>query len=1411
MQYSRFVVRVARFLSVSALTFAFVAVVAAMSNPCLALPPLISIDQTSRDSDRPFEQHIVGDINVFTKTLDGRTLAAGPLVLEYDEAYGPPRAFGNFELKGIVFLQGTAVLVPALEQRGGTVDNVALIDGVRSYPMRKLFTGSATPPPGVLSVTRVGYSLQKHGRFYYRLRTDQLPTGLYSSRFIHDTATETAYFFPGEPGGPTLSGKLRPNIALLPGGYEVTFLYTGAGELSSATLRRNNVVIETLSLTYVQGKVTLASSNVDPARQTKYTYATAGNLEYVLRGGNNTTAGSIGGYKLLYTTVGDNGAPLKDVITGLETLNGKQVVRYFLSQASTPFGARTIYSGVQHGPPTVNSTTFAYLPNNQVQVTPPIEQGKPLTLTLEPNRGILLKVETSVCPQPLQEIELITAPGPREGLIYREFFRPRCDSLVTRTFYYTTSGRLTNVDLNIDGQSRYMSYQYKNVQLPNGVSASRVKKIGAGGGDYTAWDYSDNGKLNSVSLDYGAITTNYSYDSFGPDWWNAEKVHTIHPTGREDVVRFDEQGRLIEVVESVGTAAEVSRSITDYNALGRVERHVDEKGNSTLVTYRGNTDERIGEQEITSANGSEMVRVAYSYDTSFPGYVTSEDGLATDLTTGNTKRVVTQYQYRPDFPLLEKVTLSNSLTPQFTLESAAYDPTTLRVTQTCGFSEQLAVPRSCTTYSYKGAGAGILQGHLDVITNPEGYTTAVQYDGYGNFAGVLQQRDETTTIQTELVLDGAGRLKRETINPNDPQYEHEKEYFYDPYGKLSRTTVREGGRLTSDLQYTYDQSGRSFRPIRVDDAFTGMWRVLEYADPLKRLTRSATYSPAGLVLVERGVNSTDYDRYNRALRERVKVEGVGEIEVTKAYNQFGELEEASDGRGNLTTYQYDDFGRLKLVQDASRRTSYSYGIDSAHRRISTAVLEHLTSDPNLDFVSSTTYASDMLGRMVEVQTLPANIRSQITYQPNGWLEQITTSYLPSGGSETFQFAHDGLGRVIQLAHDNEILWEREFNAISQLTATRDARLNETRYFYDLLGRPIETQYPGAAGSHRVESVSYTTQGNKLVEIQTQSDHGYAGFNRLGQSLLNIVVAPQGTYAQFFDYIGDRLSTITSSENSFVTEDSIANFTEYDDFGRPVAETISYSLFDTAYGYTLEKTFDTLGSLTGHIYPDGTQVEYQRDSLGRVSNIVVDGVPTATYTYDGEFVTSLEIGGVVRTFQYDPELPLLRRITDRVGTTIIGDVQFGYDSKFRLMSKTDYGPRDWDESFTYSNHHMVETHQVSSPTRLGGTTIDNVFGPELDGVLTGILYPTVNEVFELTDAFSYDGRGRPISNQQGDFIRYYWSVRGLSIVTGEVEYLTLGQDALGRYMYCDGLNSLGNPLQMLFAWDEGMPLWQELRE
>lgn len=1377
---------------------------------CFSLPPLSSVDWSlPRDAVRPFENLVVADVNVFTKSLDGKTLAAGPLILEYDEAYQQAeREFGNFALKAVIFSQGPAVLIPRLEQRGGSIDNVALHYGVRTHALRKLFTVSAPPPPGTIAVTRVGYSLEKHGRFFYRLRHDELPSGMSSSRVVHDTATETAYFYNTELGGAVLSGILSPSIAYLPGGFEVEFSYTPTGALDFLRLKKNFVNIETITFSYLNGVITLASSDRDPAHRTKFLYTGTGDLEYVLRGGDNTIAGSIGGYRLLYTTVGEGADPIKNALTGLTTLSGHQVVRYTLSAVTTPLGERSIYTAVQHGPVSVTPVTFEYLTANQLRVHSPIATGNPLTLTLHPTRGILLKVENETCPQPLQEVQLITSPGPREGLVYKEFFRLRCSTLLTRTYIYTSTGRLTNVDQNVDGQSTFLTYQYKNVQLPNGVSVSKIRQVGVGGGDYTAWNYNDNGRLNSISVDQGALTTSFSYNTFGADWWNTERVTTTHPSGRQDYARFDEQGRLIEVVENVGSGSQISRSVTNFDVRGRIQRYLDEKGNATQVSYISANDDRIQQEETVAADNSEIDRVLYGYDAEFPGYVSSVDSYSVKPANGNTKRVVTGYEYRSDFPLLEKITVSTNLTPQQTLASANYDPVTLQLMSSCGYSSNINVPESCTTYSYKPTSAGLLAGHLDVITNPEGYTTTLRYDSYGNVEGVIEQRDSTSSVTTAITLDGLGRLRAETIQPGDAQFEQRKDYFYDALGKLARTMVTRSGTVVSDLQYQYDDGERSFRPVRVDDLYSGVWKEFEYLDPVKRLTRMTTFAPSGTVIAQRVVASQDYDSYNRALRERIQIEGVGEVEVARSYNRFGEVTSFSDGRGNQTLYDYDTFGRLEKIEDAHTRRTLTYGIDNLGRSTPAISLQHLTTNPALSYVSTTSFVSDLVGRFVESVNSPSQVKSLSSYDARGALAEILTRYELSGESETLEFAHDNLGHVTQVKHDNAILWERDFNAFSQIVALRDSSLNQTTYRYDPLGRIQGIDYPDQTTS-AIGYIDYMEDGLKLVQILSRSgDIGYAGFNQLGQLLLKIILPiASGGYIQQSEYLANRLINVSSSETSWVPESSDVDYAQYDSFGRPGTEAVSYRLNEMEQSYALGKTYDALGSITGYIYPNGTQVEYQRDAFGRVDTIIVNGIPTATYTYDGEFLAQVQIGTVQRSYQYDAQLPMLRRVTDRVNGVVVGDVQLNYDSRYRLIGKQDYGQRDWDETFTYTNHHMVNSVTVNSPTHLGGQTVNRVFGTQLDGVLTGLLYPATDEVFRLIDSFDYDSRGRPYINNLGDFIRYYWTIHGLSIVTSEVDHVSFGQDALGRYLYSESDGMLGYQ-SSLYAWEEGMTLWQQ---
>jgi YD repeat-containing protein len=174
-------------------------------------------------------------------------------------------------------------------------------------------------------------------------------------------------------------------------------------------------------------------------------------------------------------------------------------------------------------------------------------------------------------------------------------------------------------------------------------------------------------------------------------------------------------------------------------------------------------------------------------------------------------------------------------------------------------------------------------------------TSTYEYDLAGRTTKVFDDRSK----YVQFTYDDLGRL---TARVHETGNKVEFDYV-DQTGLVEKRTLTENvpgsSQKVTDEEYTYDDLGRMIlhrdpenNPTTIIYNFAG--QVLTHKDPLSNL-----------------VNHT-YDRRGAKLQTVVQAPNLTTVQtVSFSYTDAGLLEEATDGAGKKTEYEYDDRGRLK--------------------------------------------------------------------------------------------------------------------------------------------------------------------------------------------------------------------------------------------------------------------------------------------------------------------------------------------------------------------------------------------------------------------------------------------------------------------------------------------------------------------
>ncbi|MFS2068618.1 RHS repeat-associated core domain-containing protein, partial [Pseudomonas sp. CT11-2] len=374
------------------------------------------------------------------------------------------------------------------------------------------------------------------------------------------------------------------------------------------------------------------------------------------------------------------------------------------------------------------------------------------------------------------------------------------------------------------------------------------------------------------------------------------------------------------------------------------------------------------------------------------------------------------------------------------------------------------------------------------------------------------------------------------------------------------------------------------------------------------------------------------------LVRRVELDGGEQL---KAYDKQGRLIAEQDPLGAVTEYRYDEVGRLvALIPPEDEPTAYEYRHGFLHARCRGQAVWTYRRNAQGDVTEATDpdgqvthYHYDAQGRLLSIR-YPDTSRHVLVWNALGQLLQET---LPDGGQR--RFSYDALGRQITRQDEHgavtQCQWDAvgrlvqttlptgatrgfSYNAYGKITAERDELGRITRYEYaddlHLVSRRINPD--GTQLRYRYDNAQLL-----LTEIENESGEHY-----------RLDYTPSGLIRQETGFDGRRTA---------YAYDLNGHLLEKTEFGDDDSRRV------TAY----ER--DSAGRLLVKTLPDGTQVEYRYDSLGRLTSV------------DDGHDHPLE-------FEYDQQD---RLITEHQGW---GSLRYGYDAcgqlnRLRLPdgSKLDY--------------------------------------------------------------------------------------------------------------------------------------------
>ncbi|MCH8622781.1 hypothetical protein [Undibacterium sp. TS12] len=403
---------------------------------------------------------------------------------------------------------------------------------------------------------------------------------------------------------------------------------------------------------------------------------------------------------------------------------------------------------------------------------------------------------------------------------------------------------------------------------------------------------------------------------------------------------------------------------------------------------------------------------------------------------------------------------------------------------------------------------------------------------------------------------------------------------------------------------------------------------------------------------------------------------------------------------------------------------------------------------------------------------------QYEYDAGGNLTKIT-----NGNNAVTRQKYDALNRLQTQTDANNQVTSFEYDGQNHLTKVTDARNLSTLYTVDGLGNQLGLNSPDTG----VTTTTVDAAGNVLTKTDAKgqtTSYAYDVIDRIIRISYSDGNVATYTYDQGANAKG-RLTQISDNNGSIAYT--------YDERGRILTETrtIAGTNNVTAYQY------DNAGRLSKLTYPNGRQISYTRDALGRITQIDTskDGITTtilsqATYRPFGSIQSYRNSAGQTNSRGFDNE--------ERIASFTLNDkVQaVTYDAASRITAINETNNPARQAGYGYDNLDRLTSY--TTPQTSQSFTYDAVGNrnTKTNGAAnTSYTYAAnSNRLTQVSDsqstAIAMDANGSTTNNGKAQF-NYDARGRMVSVVTsiGTVQYLI---NALGQRVQKSVPANGGNP-------------------
>ena len=621
-----------------------------------------------------------------------------------------------------------------------------------------------------------------------------------------------------------------------------------------------------------------------------------------------------------------------------------------------------------------------------------------------------------------------------------------------------------------------------------------------------------------------------------------------------------------------------------YNTAGQVSTVTDTQGRVVTFAY---TAGRL--ESITDWTGRQ---VSYTY------YTSGDLQTVTDPAGG-----VTRFDYTGG--LITRITTAESGITNLTYTSDG----TGRVNFFQRYDPGNGNPTEATTsFEY-------LSGQTKV-TDPNGNQTSDTTDGITTYK--YEERDRVTDVTDAL---GHNRSRKYTSDDNVQTMTdgllNTTTFGWDPNtNNLTSATLPTGAKS----QLTYGDTTHPYSVTQSKDP-QGNTLTYSYDGPgNKRTTSSAAYPAAPLETLEHNADGTvNYRLDGKGVKTAFSYDTKGNLikvdnpaplgDIMISPDALSRMGSQTDGKGQTTTYTYDDIDRIDVVTYADRTTvDYDYDQDGNLTKV---------TDPT----GITGFDYDKLNRNWR-KTLPSNEQLRYDYDHNGNL----TSYSDSGGTVTYTYDQVNLLKtLLEPGASTPVAFDYDNNNRRRHMYLPTSPRVTVDMQYDKSGRQtsIIATNDSTAAQLSKNTYSYTKNGADTALRQTMTD--LSGTTTYGYDTLNRLTSATGAVSRSYGYDANsnRTSKTESGTSTTYTYNDPQELTaagsttySYDGNGNKTSSTSGWALAYNAANQTtsIQKPSGT-NTLTPIVYSGQGQNELVQAGNDTFVNSAL-GISSATASSNG---------------------------------------------------------------------------------------------------------------------------------------------------------------------------------------------------